>query len=170
MNSRVSIVHLSIIVPSQELYTEEYWGTRQQLLAGKVIGDWVDKKNGPLDAIFGVLLQPTAGNGSSTKGPVIFFRPSTPPPFFWFRALKISWIIFRALGFYFNNNWNRSLHSLINTLEIFSDPLKLLNISQTPQTFSKNFTNPYNLLQVVIKGWKTGQKGKLELLPIMRCN
>ena len=48
--------------PSEILYTSEYWGTRQQLLAGKVIGDWVDRENGPLDPIFGVILQPTAGN------------------------------------------------------------------------------------------------------------
>ena len=39
----------------------EYWGTRQQLLAGKVIGDWVDRDNGSLDPIFGAILQPTAG-------------------------------------------------------------------------------------------------------------
>ena len=39
----------------------EYWGSRQQLMAGKVIADWVDKENGPLDPIFGVLLQPNAG-------------------------------------------------------------------------------------------------------------
>jgi len=46
---------------SEECEHESYWGTRQQLLAGKVIGDWVDYKSGPIDAIFGVLLNPTAG-------------------------------------------------------------------------------------------------------------
>ena len=43
------------------LKTKTYWGSRQQLLAGKVIADWVDRENGPLDPIFGVLLNPTAG-------------------------------------------------------------------------------------------------------------
>ena len=49
---------------SEALETKTYWGSRQQLLAGKVIADWVDCKNGPLDPIFGVLLQPTAGTFS----------------------------------------------------------------------------------------------------------
>ena len=47
---------------SQELKDHKgYWGSRQQLLSGKVISDWVDKENGPLDPIFGALLQPTTG-------------------------------------------------------------------------------------------------------------
>jgi len=46
---------------SYNLEHGEYWGTRQQLLSAKVIADWVDRINGPLDPIFGVLLQPTAG-------------------------------------------------------------------------------------------------------------
>lgn len=48
-------------VKSEVLETNTYWGCRQQMLAGKVIADWVDRENGPLDPIFGVLLQPTAG-------------------------------------------------------------------------------------------------------------
>ena len=43
----------------------EYWGTRQQLRAGKVIADWIDKRHGNLDPIFGILLSPTAGIVSS---------------------------------------------------------------------------------------------------------
>ena len=31
------------------------------MLSGKVIADWIDHKNGPLDPIFGILLQPTTG-------------------------------------------------------------------------------------------------------------
>ena len=46
---------------SQGLETVKYWGSRQQLLGGKVIADWVDRDNGPLDPLFGVLLNPTAG-------------------------------------------------------------------------------------------------------------
>jgi len=46
---------------SPVLQTTEYWGTRQQLRAGKVIADWIDPLYGPLDPIFGVLLCPTAG-------------------------------------------------------------------------------------------------------------
>ena len=39
-----------------------FWGTRQQLLAGKVIADWLSEDNKPpMDPIFGVLLNPTAG-------------------------------------------------------------------------------------------------------------
>ena len=39
-----------------------YWGTRQQLLAGKVICDWLcEDDKPPMDPIFGVLLNPTAG-------------------------------------------------------------------------------------------------------------
>ena len=44
------------------LRSNEYWGTRQQLRAGKVIADWIDPLNGPLDPVFGVLLCPTAGD------------------------------------------------------------------------------------------------------------
>ena len=43
------------------MHHNEYWGTRQQLLAGKVIADFVDKDYGPLDPVFGVLLCPVAG-------------------------------------------------------------------------------------------------------------
>lgn len=46
---------------SQKLETTHYWGTRQQLRAGKVIADWIDRRKGSLDLIFGVLLCPTAG-------------------------------------------------------------------------------------------------------------
>lgn len=48
-------------VLSEECEHEKYWGTRQQLLAGKVIADWIDIEKGPLDPIFGVLMNPTAG-------------------------------------------------------------------------------------------------------------
>jgi len=50
---------------------KRYWGTRQQLLAGKVIGDWVDRENGPLDPVFGVMLNPTAGRAGRGEGGVI---------------------------------------------------------------------------------------------------
>ena len=47
---------------SQEIKTHnDFWGSRQQLLSGKVIADWIDPTNGPLDPVFGVLLQPTTG-------------------------------------------------------------------------------------------------------------
>ena len=47
---------------SQPIRTHNnFWGSRQQLLSGKVIADWVDPEHGPLDPVFGVLLQPTAG-------------------------------------------------------------------------------------------------------------
>ena len=46
---------------SQRLQHRKYWGSRQQLLAGKVISDWIDPEGGPMDPIFGVILQPTAG-------------------------------------------------------------------------------------------------------------
>jgi len=39
-----------------------YWGTRQQMLFGKVICDWLaEHKNAPMDPIFGTLLNPTGG-------------------------------------------------------------------------------------------------------------
>ena len=47
--------------PSLVLEHSSYWGSRQQLMAGKVIADWVDRENGALDPVFGILLQPTAG-------------------------------------------------------------------------------------------------------------
>ena len=50
------------------LKTAEYWGTRQQLRAGKIIADWIDPVYGPLDPIFGVLLCPTAGKHPDLKG------------------------------------------------------------------------------------------------------
>lgn len=48
-------------VKSTRLGHQAFWGSRQQLLSGKVIADWVDKENGSLDPLFGVLLQPTSG-------------------------------------------------------------------------------------------------------------
>ncbi|XP_057290028.1 uncharacterized protein LOC130612692 [Hydractinia symbiolongicarpus] len=48
-------------VLSGVLTEDKYWGCRQQLLSGKVIADWVDTTAGPMDPIFGVLLNPTAG-------------------------------------------------------------------------------------------------------------
>uniref|UniRef100_A0A7M5WWB6 Uncharacterized protein n=1 Tax=Clytia hemisphaerica TaxID=252671 RepID=A0A7M5WWB6_9CNID len=42
-----------------------YWGTRQQMLFGKVIVDWlpehIETKTPPMDPIFGTLLNPTGG-------------------------------------------------------------------------------------------------------------
>ena len=41
-----------------------YWGTRQQLLFGKVICDWLATQNNEkasMDPIFGTLLNPTGG-------------------------------------------------------------------------------------------------------------
>ena len=46
---------------SHELHHIDYWGTRQQLRAGKVISDWIDKKYGSIDPVFGALLSPAAG-------------------------------------------------------------------------------------------------------------
>ncbi|XP_057289977.1 uncharacterized protein LOC130612648 [Hydractinia symbiolongicarpus] len=47
---------------SEELsHNKTYWGSRQQLLSGKVIADWVDSFGGPMDPVFGVLLNPTSG-------------------------------------------------------------------------------------------------------------
>ena len=63
MDSRrfVKIYHRRGIV-SQELKDHKnYWGSRQQLLSAKLIADWLDPDNGPLDPIFGALLQPTTG-------------------------------------------------------------------------------------------------------------
>ncbi|XP_065673450.1 uncharacterized protein LOC101236484 isoform X1 [Hydra vulgaris] len=47
--------------PSDRLNHSDYWGSRQQLLAGKVISDFVGEDYGPLDPVFGVLLCPVAG-------------------------------------------------------------------------------------------------------------
>lgn len=55
---------LSFIVlafPCIENVGENYWGSRQQLRAGKVIADHIDIQNGALDPIYGVLLCPSAG-------------------------------------------------------------------------------------------------------------
>ncbi|XP_066936407.1 uncharacterized protein [Clytia hemisphaerica] len=63
------------------LRSNEYWGTRQQLRAGKVIADWLDPLNGPLDPVFGVLLCPTAGRtgpGDSVLLHSILFDHSGP--------------------------------------------------------------------------------------------
>ena len=46
---------------SEQLTDLHYWGSKQQLLAGKVVADWVAPESGPLDPVFGVLLVPTAG-------------------------------------------------------------------------------------------------------------
>ncbi|XP_057293209.1 uncharacterized protein LOC130621867 [Hydractinia symbiolongicarpus] len=47
--------------PCIENVSENYWGSRQQLRAGKVIADHIDIQNGALDPIYGVLLCPSAG-------------------------------------------------------------------------------------------------------------
>ncbi|XP_002159012.3 uncharacterized protein LOC100205034 isoform X2 [Hydra vulgaris] len=39
----------------------DYWGSLQQIISGKVIADFVAEDYGPLDPIFGVLLNPTTG-------------------------------------------------------------------------------------------------------------
>jgi len=47
---------------SEALMHNDYWGTRQQLLSGKVICDWLSEDDKPpMDPIFGVLMNPTAG-------------------------------------------------------------------------------------------------------------
>ncbi|XP_066912933.1 uncharacterized protein [Clytia hemisphaerica] len=47
---------------SEYLGTAEFWGTRQQLLCGKVIADWVNcHLNESIDPIFGALLCPCGG-------------------------------------------------------------------------------------------------------------
>uniref|UniRef100_A0A7M5XMM5 Uncharacterized protein n=2 Tax=Clytia hemisphaerica TaxID=252671 RepID=A0A7M5XMM5_9CNID len=54
-------------VPSEVLEQKHsyYWGTRQQLLFGKVVADWlpehIKSKTSPMDPIFGTLLNPTGG-------------------------------------------------------------------------------------------------------------
>ena len=49
-------------VYSEELEHCDYWGSHQQLLSGKVICDWLCEEDVlPMDPIFGVLLNPTAG-------------------------------------------------------------------------------------------------------------
>ena len=66
-DNNVKYTHMRIFKPinlvhSQACEHEGFWGSRQQLLAGKVIADYVDPDGVPLDPIFGVLLQPTAGS------------------------------------------------------------------------------------------------------------
>ncbi|XP_065670456.1 uncharacterized protein LOC101239989 isoform X3 [Hydra vulgaris] len=39
----------------------DYWGSLQQIMSGKVIADFVAQDYGPLDPVFGVLLNPTTG-------------------------------------------------------------------------------------------------------------
>eukprot|EP00794_Sanderia_malayensis_P020205 gene20205-22181_t len=46
---------------SEMLNHREYWATRQQMLSGKVVADWIDPEYGPLDPVFGCLLNPTLG-------------------------------------------------------------------------------------------------------------
>ena len=55
----------SLAAVSEELTHIEYWATRQQLLSGKVVVDWLDLNYGPMDPIFGVLLNPTLGQCSA---------------------------------------------------------------------------------------------------------
>ncbi|XP_065654386.1 uncharacterized protein LOC124814843 [Hydra vulgaris] len=45
----------------EPLLDKSYWGSRQQLLSGKVIADFVAEHYGSLDPVFGVLLNPTTG-------------------------------------------------------------------------------------------------------------
>ena len=55
---------------SEKLKHKKYWGTRQQLLAGKVICDWLcEDDKPPMDPIFGVLLNPTAGEFKYLRNP-----------------------------------------------------------------------------------------------------
>ncbi|XP_047144655.1 uncharacterized protein LOC101239989 isoform X1 [Hydra vulgaris] len=39
----------------------DYWGSLQQIMSGKVIADFVAEDYGPIDPVFGVLLNPTTG-------------------------------------------------------------------------------------------------------------
>ena len=59
------LYYFSISVASQRLDHKKFWGSRQQMLAGKVIADWIDPEGGNLDPIFGVILQPTGGRITS---------------------------------------------------------------------------------------------------------
>lgn len=38
------------------------------MLSGKVIADWIDVTYGPMDPIFGILLNPTTGKENSCRG------------------------------------------------------------------------------------------------------
>ncbi|XP_057304611.1 uncharacterized protein LOC130641704 [Hydractinia symbiolongicarpus] len=60
-SKRFSTIYRKRGVISEKCEHQKYWGTRQQLLAGKVIADWLETKYGCLDPIFGVLMNPTAG-------------------------------------------------------------------------------------------------------------
>eukprot|EP00794_Sanderia_malayensis_P009275 gene9275-10253_t len=63
------------------LHHVDYWATRQQLRAGKVIADWIDRRFGPLDPIFGALLCPTGGRtgpGDSDVTHAILFDDNGP--------------------------------------------------------------------------------------------
>lgn len=58
-NQLYLLKHFSAL--SEELTHTDYWASRQQLLSGKVVADWIDQDYGPLDPFFGVLLNPTLG-------------------------------------------------------------------------------------------------------------
>ena len=88
-----------------------YWGTRQQMMCGKVIADWLEKrekkvKNSTYDAesfdpIFGVLLNPTGGKiwinvvGSNNlyKKPILKDKNYMPNIFYGekVRSNKVGW-------------------------------------------------------------------------------
>lgn len=62
LNDHLFLLGNTDLKKSEVLGHDEYWGTRQQLLSGKVICDWLDHDDQePMDPIFGVLLNPTAG-------------------------------------------------------------------------------------------------------------
>lgn len=58
-------------VTSEVLGNRIYWGTRQQMLSGKVIADWIDVTYGPMDPIFGILLNPTTGRVGPSDSTIV---------------------------------------------------------------------------------------------------
>ena len=54
-------IHNFYLGLSEDCIHKQHWGRKQQLLAGKRIADIIDKDNGGIDAVFGILLNPNAG-------------------------------------------------------------------------------------------------------------
>ena len=94
MHTHIKVILIYDAFPSTELRHKcinrcllitshnSFWGSRQQMLSGKVIADWIDRKNGPLDPIFGVLLQPTTGRAGPADAGLfnqIVFDNNTSP-------------------------------------------------------------------------------------------
>ena len=60
INFYSNLIKFLFSVHSEKLHTKKFWGTRQQLLSGKVIVDWLETEIS-IDPIFGVLLCPCGG-------------------------------------------------------------------------------------------------------------